>query len=255
MGKKLVVANWKMHFDVGKASLFLHRLQEYVHTYKDVEVVLCPPFIALQSLSLQVDRHKFKLGAQNCYDKDEGAFTGEVSATMLRGIAKYVILGHSERRHIFNETDKEIALKVAAAVRNDLVPILCVGETEIERRDGETAAVLHEQVTAGLMHLTRSEVKEVVIAYEPVWAIGTGNSAHPDEVAKAAELIRSQIKALYGGPAAHIVRVLYGGSVTSKDAPSYLTTDGIDGLLIGGASLNYAHFATIVEQTREATEK
>ena len=255
MGKKLIVANWKMHFTVGQASLFLHRLQERVPSHRDVETVLCPNFLALQSLSLQLDRHKFKLGAQNCYEKDEGAFTGEVSATMLRGLVNYVIIGHSERRYILEETDKRIAQKVAAVQRNDLTPILCVGETEIERKHGETRHVLHDQITTGIANLTAAEIKKMVIAYEPVWAIGTGNYAKPDDVAEAVSLIRSQIKALYGAPASLMVRVLYGGSVTADNAGAYLVTEGVDGLLVGGASLNYDTFARIVTKAHQTSEQ
>ncbi|HEV2412810.1 MAG TPA: triose-phosphate isomerase [Candidatus Saccharimonadales bacterium] len=252
MSKKLIVANWKMHFDVGKASIFLHRLQERVPTFTNVEVVLCPNFIALQSLSLQIDNHKFKLGAQDCYHRDEGAYTGATSATMLRGLVKYVIVGHSERRHVFGETDKEIALKVAAAVRNGLTPILCVGETGEERRDGEMKAVLHDQITTGVMHLTRNEIKEIVIAYEPVWAIGTGKEDSPDDAVEAIDVIRSQIKSLYGAPASLMVRILYGGSVTPDDIVAYVARESIDGALVGGASLNYNSFAQIVEKTHLA---
>ncbi|HSX28266.1 MAG TPA: triose-phosphate isomerase [Candidatus Saccharimonadales bacterium] len=255
MGKKLIIANWKMHFTVGQASLFLHRLQERVPLHRDVEVVLCPNFLAMQSLSLQLDRHKFKLGAQNCYEKDEGAFTGEVSATMLRGLASYIIAGHSERRYILGETDKQIAQKVSAIIRNDITPVLCVGETEIERKHGETRDVLHDQVTTGVAHLTASEIKNMVIAYEPVWAIGTGNYAKPDDVAEAVALIRNQIKALYGAPAAMMVRVLYGGSVDADNAGAYLVTEGVDGLLVGGASLNYDVFSRIVSKAHQVAEQ
>ncbi len=150
MAKKLIVANWKMHFTVGEASLFLHKLQEKVGAYRDVEAVLAPNMLTLQSLSLQVDRRKFRLAAQNCYFRDEGAFTGEVSATMLRALVDYIIIGHSERRHVFGEDDKLIAQKVQAVLRNGMQPIICVGETAHQRVEGETAHVLHNQVIAAL---------------------------------------------------------------------------------------------------------
>jgi triosephosphate isomerase len=251
MGKKLIVANWKMHFGVGQASLFLHRLQEHVPTHRNVETVLCPNFLALQPLSLQIDRHQFKLGAQNCYYKDEGSFTGEVSPTMLRDVVKYVIIGHSERRYVMGEDNKMIAHKVAAVVRNGLTPILCIGETEPERKGGETRDALHDQLTTGVRSLTAAEIKQIVIAYEPVWAIGTGNFAKPDDVAEAVAMIRAQIKALYGAPASLMARVLYGGSVSADNAGAYLATEGVDGLLIGGASLNYEHFARIVTKAHQ----
>ena len=246
MAKKLIVANWKMHHNIGQASMLLHRLQEHVPTHRDVDVVLCPSFLALQSLSSQIDRHKFKLGAQNCFDQDEGAFTGEVSATMLKGLVDYTIVGHSERRYKFDETDKLIAAKVAAVARNGITPILCVGETEAERKNKETSSVLHDQVTTGLRNLTTTEVKKMVIAYEPVWAIGTGKFAHPADVVEAITIIRKHVQALYGGPASHMVRILYGGSVNAHNATAYLQEDTIDGLLVGGASLNYAEFSKIV---------
>src|SRR6266702_5399260 len=150
MSKKLIVGNWKMHFTTGQASLYLHKLDQMAPSYRDVEVVLAPNMLALQSLSLQVNHRKFHLGAQNCYYEDVGAFTGEVSATQLRGLVHYVIVGHSERRHIFGETNKEIALKVQAVLRNGIQPVLCIGETKQERREDETARVIHDQVTSGL---------------------------------------------------------------------------------------------------------
>lgn len=251
MAKKLIVANWKMHNNIGQASMLLHRLQERVPNHRDTEVVLCPPFLALQPLSFQIDRHKFRLGAQNCSDHDEGPYTGEVSAAMLRGLVHYVIIGHSDRRHKFGETDKFIAGKIGAAIRNGITPILCVGETEAEHKHKETRNVLHDQVTTGLRNLTASEVKKVVIAYEPVWAIGTGNFAQPQHVVDAIGIIRAQVRALYGEPASHMVRVLYGGSTNGDNAGAYLAENTIDGLLVGGASLNYASFSQIVEKAHQ----
>lgn len=251
MGKKLIVANWKMHFTVGEASLFLNKLQEKVPAQRTVEVVLCPNTLTLQSLSLQVDRRKFKLGAQNIYFKDEGAFTGEVSASMLRGVASYTLVGHSERRHIFGETDKIAAHKMQAALRNNLKPILCVGETKHERVDGETAHVLHAQVTAGLANVTSEEIAQVAIAYEPVWAIGTGDFAKADDAMQACKLIRKHVDALFGKKAAENVPILYGGSVDAGNAGAYLAAEGIDGLLVGGTSLQADAFATIVAKANE----
>lgn len=251
MAKKLIVGNWKMHFTVGEASLFLHKLQENVPSYRDVETVLCPNIMTLQSLSLQVDRRKFRLGAQNCYYRDEGAFTGEVSATMLRALVDYVLVGHSERRHIFNEDDKMIALKVQAVLRNGMKPILCVGETAHERVEGETQHVLHAQVSAGLSNVTSEEIENVIIAYEPVWAIGTGQYDKADDATQCIRYIRKHVEAMFGKKAAANMRVLYGGSVDGADAGGYLVADGVDGLLIGGSSLKASVFGGIVKRAHE----
>lgn len=246
MAKKLIVANWKMHFTTGEASLFLHKLQAKIKPHRSTEVVLCPNMLTLQSLSLQLDRRTFKLGAQNCYFHDEGAYTGEVAASMLHGLADYIIVGHSERRHIFGEDNKTIARKVQAVVRNNIKPILCVGETKHERVEGETHHVITEQVTAGLANVTSEEIGQVVIAYEPVWAIGTGDYAKVDDVMAATKPIRRHIEAMFGKKAAGAVRILYGGSVNAETAGAYLAAEGIDGLLVGGASLKADEFATIV---------
>ncbi|HVI69338.1 MAG TPA: triose-phosphate isomerase [Magnetospirillaceae bacterium] len=251
MAKKLIVANWKMHFTVGEASLFLHKLQEKVAGYRDVETVLAPNMLTLQSLSLQVDRRKFRLAAQNCYFRDEGAFTGEVSSTMLRALVDYIIVGHSERRHVFGEDDKLIGQKVQAVLRNGMQPILCVGETAHQRIEGETAHVLHDQVIAGLANITSAEIEKVVIAYEPVWAIGTGNYDKADDAVQCVRHIRKNVEALFGKKAALSIRVLYGGSVEPGDAGGYLVAQGIDGLLIGGSSLKAQAFASIVQRAHE----
>jgi triosephosphate isomerase len=252
MRKTLIVANWKMHLNPHQASLFMHKLSEKVPTYRDVEVVLCPSFLALQTLGLQVNHRQFKLGAQNCYWRDEGAFTGEVSATMLRGMVDYVIVGHSERRHIFNEHDKDTRHKVQAVLRNGMKPILCIGETAGERADGETVHVLHDQLVSGLLNVTSEEVADLTVAYEPVWAISSGNDFKDhrvpsgEEVKQVVSEIRKQIKALYGAAAAEGVRVLYGGSSNAANANDYLKVPGVDGLLVGGDSLLTNDFASIV---------
>ena len=217
--------------------------------HRDIEIVLAPSMLALQPLSLQIDRRKFRLAAQNAYHKDEGAFTGEVSFTMLRDLVHYVIVGHSERRIYFHEDLAAVRDKVAAAIRNGITPIICVGETGTERKDGQTKRVLHDQVTTALANLTARDVANVVIAYEPVWAISTfgGELAKPYDVAQAMKCIREQIAALYGQTVADAVRVLYGGSVNEHIVRGYLEIDGCDGSLVGAASLNPYQFAGIVE--------
>lgn len=244
---KLIVGNWKMNLNMQEASLFVHQLAKKVKNHRNVEAVLAPTMLTLQSLSLQVDHKQFKLAAQDFFYRDEGAFTGEVSATQLRGVVQYGLVGHSERRHIFHEHDKAIRHKVQAAVRNGIKPIFCIGETAGERADGETHDVLHDQLTGGLANITSEEFKDIAVAYEPVWAIGTGNNASAADVRAVQRAIRSQIRHLYGGNAADTVQILYGGSVTKDSAADYLAIDGIDGLLIGGASLSAEAFSDIIE--------
>jgi triosephosphate isomerase (TIM) len=259
MRKKIIVGNWKMHMNVSQSSHFLHRLQDRVKIHPDVEVVIAPSMLALQPLSVQLDRRKFRLAAPNAYHKDEGPFTGEVSFTMLRDLVHYVIIGHSERRIHFGESLELVRDKVAAAFRNEIVPILCIGETQIERRAGETRQVIHDQLTTAISHLTTTEVESLVVAYEPIWAISTfgGILAKPDEVKKEMDFIRHQVHELFGPKASQQVRVLYGGSVDEHIAGGYLAIDGCDGALVGGASLNYEKFSQIVEvahQTNSATK-
>jgi len=245
--KIMIAGNWKEHFTVGQASIFLHRLEEHIPIRQNVEVVLLPNVLVLQPLSVQIDRRKFRLGAQDGYYEDAGAYTGEVSMAMLRDLVHYVLVGHSERRHIFNENDDVSARKMQAAVRNGIIPILCVGETLQERLAGETNQIIHNQLTAGLMHLTAREVSVSVIAYEPVWAIGTGEFAKPDQVLSVIDFIRKQVEHLFGERAAMHVRILYGGSVDAHNAGSYLRLEGCDGALVGTASLQYHAFAQITE--------
>lgn len=245
--KILVIGNWKEHLNVSQASHFLHRLQETIPLRQGVEVALAPNVLVLQPLSIQIDRRKFRLAAQDGYYEDAGAYTGEVSMAMLSELVHYAFVGHSERRHIFNETDSIIAKKTQAAVRNGIMPVLCIGETLQERLAGETRQVLHNQLTSGLMHLTAREAAASVIAYEPVWAIGTGEFAKPDQVESAIDYIRSQVSQLFGERTSRHIRILYGGSVDEHNAKSFLEIPSCDGFLVGGASLNYHKFAAIVD--------
>ncbi len=254
MRRKLVVGNWKMHLNTSQASLLLHRLHERIKIYRNIEVVLAPSTLVLQPLSLQIDRRKFRLAAQNAYSKDEGAYTGEVSFTMLRDLVHYVIIGHSERRIHFHESLVDVRDKVTAAVRNEITPILCVGETKTEHRAGETKQVLHDQIVSALSNLTAREVGDMVIAYEPVWAISTfeGTLAKPSQVQPLFEYIRKQVSDLYGARTANKVRILYGGSVDENTARGYIDLEGCDGVLVGGASINYHKFSEIVKAAERA---
>ena len=248
--KTYVVGNWKMNFTVGESSIYLHKLLKSIPAYRDVEVVVAPPMIALQPLSLQVDRRKLKLATQNAFYRDFGAFTGETSFTQLRGLVDYAIIGHSERKFIFHEDDKVIQKKVAAAIRNQITPILCIGETESERSFGETADIIRDQLIGGLLDVPEDDLDKIIVAYDPVWAISSTSSpklATPDEVEQIVKLIRGTLKETYGKAAADKVPVLFGGSVNPSNASAYLNVPGVNGLLMSGSSLILSEFSDIVE--------
>lgn len=248
--KTYIVGNWKLNFTVGEASIYLHKILKTLPNYRDIQVVLAPPMLALQPLSLQTDRHKVKLAAQNGYYRDYGAFTGEVGFSQLRGLVDYALVGHSERRYIFGENDKVVAKKVAACVRNKITPILCIGETESERAFGETADVIRDQLVGGLSEVSDDDIDKIIVAYEPVWAISSVKAAKlasPDEVVEVVRLIRGVLEDMYGKKIASEVPVLFGGSVNATNAAAYLTVPGVNGLLMGGASLILREFADIIE--------
>lgn len=255
MGKKYIFGNWKMNLNIHEASIFVEKLQQDVKVH-DVEVAIFPGFLGLQPLALQLhkDRSRIKLGAQDFYWRDEGAFTGEVSATQLRGLVKYALVGHSERRHIFREDDREIRFKVQAALRNDLIPVLCVGETEFEREEGDTMHVLNDQVAGGLLNVGSDRIGEVIIAYEPVWAIGSGETPEPKDISAAIKIIHDQVELMFGRKVAEQMPVLYGGSAKTSNAKVILSTKGVDGLLIGGASLIAPEFAGMVDIAYEVAK-
>lgn len=251
--KKYIIANWKMHFTIGEASLYLHRLANRIPASRNVQIVLSPSTIALQPLSLQINRRQFKLAAQNFYWRDYGAYTGETSISQLRSFVDYAIIGHSERRYVFNESEEDIAQKVTAAIRNNVTPILCIGETALERKDGETAAAIYNQLANGLHEVSKEDISKVIIAYEPVWAISSNKNAKPakpSDIEEAVALIRKHIAKLYGAEIGEEVSVLYGGSVNSDTAGGYLDVTGVDGLLIGNASLIADSFCAIVETAK-----
>ncbi|HEX8182641.1 MAG TPA: triose-phosphate isomerase [Candidatus Saccharimonadales bacterium] len=254
MKKTLIIANWKMHLRTHEASALLHRYSERIQAHRDIEIVVAPSMLSLQPLSVELDRRKFRLCAQDGYPVDEGAFTGEVSFAMLQGLVHYSIVGHSARRVYFGESLELIRDKVTAAVRNGITPILCIGETKQERDAGETKQVIHDQLTTALSNVTSDDIDNIVIAYEPIWAISTfqGEIAKPDDMQKAFNYIRFQIKELYGATAAENVRIVYGGSVDEQDARAYLDLPGCNGVLVGAASLNYAKFSAIVDSAYRA---
>lgn len=247
---RLVVGNWKMNLGPADASLLIKRVESKIEPDADTEVVVCPPFIDLFAVARDLDHKKLRLGAQNIHYLDSGAYTGEISGAMLKGLAEFVIVGHSERRAM-GEDDKLIAKKVAAAIRNDLTPVLCVGESLNERQHNLSKKVVVDQVTACLSQVTAEDVAGMVIAYEPVWAIGTGTPATPDQIAPLIRSIRSTVEDLYGEEAA-VVRVIYGASVAPDFVKGIMAIPGVDGLLPGGASLNYEEFAAIVKAVQTA---
>ncbi len=248
MRKPFVAGNWKMHKTVEEARLLVAEMLAGLQAVAGVEKVLCPPFPALLPVAAMLMGTEIGLGAQNMHWEEEGAFTGEVSPRMVAEFARYVILGHSERRAYFGETDETVHRKVAAALKHDLVPIVCVGETLAEREAGATEAVITRQVRGALAGFPPETVAAMVLAYEPVWAIGTGKAATPEEANRVVkDHIRATLAEMFGAEAAQAVRVLYGGSVKPHNAADFFAQPDIDGALVGGASLKAASFVAIAE--------
>jgi triosephosphate isomerase len=243
----LVVGNWKMNLSEAWAVALLDDLLPRVESERFVEIAVAPAFPCLRAVADRLAGSRVLLAAQNLHWEDRGAFTGEVSPRMLAEMGvQLVVVGHSERRIHFGENDERIQRKVAAARRHGLVPILCVGEQEKERDEGRTLAVVERQLRLGLGKLAVSEGSEVVIAYEPVWAIGTGRSATPHQAQEVHRMIREQLGGMFSASATSRIRILYGGSVTGASAPELLRLPEVDGALVGGASLDAASFAAIV---------
>jgi triosephosphate isomerase len=254
----LISGNWKMHHNHFEAIQVVQKLSFRLRTedYDAVDVSLHPPFTDIRSVQtvLESDRIPIALGAQNCHWEEKGAFTGEVSAPMLAKLnVSYVIVGHSERRELFCETDETVNKKVHAVLKAEMTPILCVGETLEEREAGETEAKVSGQVRAGLEGVKPEQVAGLVIAYEPIWAIGTGRNATPDDAQGTVKTVRDVVGQVAGADAATAIRIQYGGSVKSSNIAELMAQPDIDGALVGGASLDPDEFARIV-QFREATE-
>ncbi|MDR1280316.1 MAG: triose-phosphate isomerase [Opitutaceae bacterium] len=245
--KKLIAGNWKMNKTSTEATPLVQEIVAAVGKQTDIDVVVSPPFTALESAGKALEGSVIKLGAQNMHPEKSGAYTGEISAEMLRNLyVTHVILGHSERRTCFAETDAFINKKVTAALRSELKPILCVGETLAEREGNQTLKVVQTQVEAGLEGVSKEQALATVIAYEPVWAIGTGKVATTEQAQEVHAFIRSLLAKLFGDAVAQKIRILYGGSMKPANAPELLAQKDIDGGLIGGASLEARSFVELV---------
>ena len=245
-----IAGNWKMNKTIAEAEEYIQALLPKVGAIGDVEIVICPPYTALQAMVDSARGSSVQVYAQSMHEADAGAFTGEVSAPMLTEIdVQGVILGHSERRQYYNETDRALQQKVPKALESGLVPILCVGETEEERERGDTERKLRHQVQEGLEKVPKDRLAEVVIAYEPIWAIGTGLVATPEQAQEAIAFVRALVEDR-DKAAGKAVRILYGGSLKPDNAPELLALPDVDGALVGGASLDAASFAEIVEAAR-----
>lgn len=248
MRRPFVAGNWKMNKTVEQATLLVADLLPGLEAVKTVNRVLCPPFTSLMVVSGMLAGTEIGLGAQNLFWEDSGAFTGEVSPLMVKEFCQYVIIGHSERRGHFGETDESVNLKIKAAISHHLTPIVCVGETLEENESGQTEAVVSRQVKAGFEGVSREEAAQVVVAYEPVWAIGTGKAASANQANDIiGAVVRSNLANAFGKDAAESIRILYGGSVKGSNAGEFFSQSEIDGGLIGGASLKPEDFLQIVE--------
>ena len=248
--RPFIAGNWKMNKTIAEAEEFIGALLPRVGAVDDVDLVICPPYLSLQALVDSARGSAVAIYAQNMHEADSGAFTGEVSAPMLTEIdVQGVILGHSERRQYYNETDRALQLKVPKALEAGLTPILCVGETEEERERGDTERKLRHQVQEGLDRVPVERLTEVVIAYEPIWAIGTGLTATPEQAQDAVAFVRALVEG-FDKSAGQAVRILYGGSCNPDNAGELLALPDVDGALVGGASLDAASFAAIADAVR-----
>ncbi len=243
----LIAGNWKMNTTVAEAQALVGQMTGALSRIEGVEVLLCPPFVSLTAVRDMLQGSAIQLGAQNMYWEDKGAFTGEVSPLMLAPLCQYVILGHSERRHIFQESDEVIACKVCAAIRARLKPILCVGERLEENEAGRAEEVIGSQLRLSLAGC--GDIDSLVVAYEPVWAIGTGRAATGEQANQTIGFIRRVLGELFGAERAAATRILYGGSVTSSNIAEFIRQPEIDGALVGGASLKALDFISIADQT------
>jgi len=257
MRKTIIAGNWKMYKTIVEAIELSNGLKRefYKLDNQGIEVVLCPPFTALSEVNEVITESEIKLGAQDCYWKDEGAFTGEVSCKMIKDAGcQFVIIGHSERRQFFAETNDTVNKKVKAALASGLTPIMCVGEMLAEREAGKTFQVLEGHVRGGLRDVSAEDAAKIVIAYEPVWAIGTGKTATPDQAQEAHKYIRDLLVKMYNKDVAGSIRIQYGGSVKPENTIDLMKQPDVDGALVGGASLQVESFSVIVKKASEVVK-
>lgn len=253
MRTPIIAGNWKMNKTVKEAIDLVRELRRLVIDVGQVEMVVCPPFVSLPAVTEALAGTKIKVGAQNVYFEEKGAYTGEVSASMLAGLCEYVIIGHSERRQYFGETDDSVNKKIKVALAHGLKPIVCVGENLKQYEANETGAVVSTQIRNGLAGLTAEQLNSIVIAYEPVWAIGTGKAATGAGAnSVVATSIRGPLSEMFGEPIAQAMRVQYGGSVTPGNIAEFMVMPELDGALVGGASLKAPDFAEIIKATVRA---
>jgi triosephosphate isomerase len=247
MRKPIIAGNWKMYKTIPEAKTLVSGLMSKLGGMTKVEVVFCPPFTALSAVKELVKGTSFGLGAQNLYWKEQGAFTGEVSPLMLKDIGcDYVIIGHSERREHFGETDLTVNSKIKAALAVGIKPIVCVGESLAQREAGETKSLIKRQTEGALAGIPATAIPDLVIAYEPIWAIGTGKSSNGQDANEVCGLIRSTVASMFGADAAQKMRIQYGGSVKPENIKEFMDQPEIDGALVGGASLEVESFSKIV---------
>jgi triosephosphate isomerase len=251
----IIAGNWKMNKSVEEALALVDEMVDDLDAFEEVEVVLAPPFMSLYPVLELVEDTAVKLAAQTMFYQESGAYTGEISPLMVRELCDYVIIGHSERRRYFHETDEDVNLKVKAAIRHDLTPILAIGEDLLQREAGETHFVITSQLRTALNGVNADDATGLVIAYEPLWAIGSGQPATGETAQEVAALIRQTLGELFGSGVAAQVRIQYGGSVTAANIAEFIGQPDIDGALVGGASLKATDFVSIVARTQEVSLK
>ena len=252
MRKPVMAGNWKMHKTIGEAVDLVRVLRDALADVKEVEKVVCPSFVALAAVAEELKGSDIRVGAQDMHWEEQGAYTGEVSPLMLKGVADLVIIGHSERRQYFGETDETVNRKIKAALAHGLTPIVCVGESLEQNEAGETEEFVSGQVRAAFEGVTAEQARSMIVAYEPIWAIGTGRAATPEDANRIiGEVVRSTLAALYGDAVAQAMRIQYGGSINPKNIPELMEQPAIDGGLVGGASLKAEDFIALVRVAAE----